>query len=252
VTWHGLFAFLAILTVLCALLTYCVVPDAVSPTPGPKGSALHSLKTVYSDPRFWQLAPVSPTCGTAFALQGLWVSSWLTDVDGVARSTVVTQLFIMALVQSVGAFLIGIGVDRRRQYGIRTQTIFALGAFALIVAQTSLVLRLAIPSFLVWSADAIVGGTSVLSFVALAEYFPKEIAGRANAALAIFHIGGAFTLQYAIGLIVQLWPSEQGHYPAIAYQTAFAFDVALQIAALIWFVVPRSCYAAESFELGKA
>jgi len=35
------------------------------------GSESVSLKTVYSDPRFWRLAPISATCaGTAWALQG--------------------------------------------------------------------------------------------------------------------------------------------------------------------------------------
>jgi hypothetical protein len=30
-----------------------------------------------------------------------------------------------------------------------------------------------------------------------------------------------------------------GHYPVIAYQTAFGICVAIQLAALIWFVAPR-------------
>ena len=72
---------------------------------------------------------------------------------------------------------------------------------------------------------------TVLSYAILAEYFPKELAGRANAALNVFHIGGAFVVQYMTGLLVQLWAPTNGHYPEIAYQTAFAFNVGLQIIA---------------------
>jgi heme A synthase len=72
----------------------------------------------------------------------------------------------------------------------------------------------------------------------MAEYFPAELAGRANAALNLFHIGGAFVVQYMTGLVVQLWAPTDGHYPEIAYQTAFAFSVGLQIAAGIWFALP--------------
>jgi hypothetical protein len=61
---------------------------------------------------------------------------------------------------------------------------------------------------------------------------------RANAALNVFYIGGAFVLQYMTGMVVQLWTPQEGHYPEIAYQTAFALNVTLQIAAWFWFVLP--------------
>ena len=87
----------------------------------------------------------------------------------------------------------------------------------------------------------------MLSYAVLAEYFPKEVAGRANAALNVFHIGGAFALQCLTGLVVQLWPAVGGHYPAIAYQAAFGVNVALQISAAIWFTLPSRA-SAESRE----
>jgi hypothetical protein len=40
--------------------------------------------------------------------------------------------------------------------------------------------------------------------------------------------------------VVQQWTSEAGHYPAIAYQTACALNLALQVAAWIWFALPRT------------
>jgi hypothetical protein len=46
-------------------------------------------------------------------------------------------------------------------------------------------------------------------------------------------------LQYTIGLILQQWPSQDGHYPTIAYQIAFSFNLGLQIAALAWFEFAR-------------
>jgi hypothetical protein len=50
-----------------------------------------------------------------------------------------------------------------------------------------------------------VGAATVLSYAILADYFPKELAGRANAALNVFHIGCAFVVQYVTGLVVQHW-----------------------------------------------
>jgi MFS family permease len=79
-----------------------------------------------------------------------------------------------------------------------------------------------------------VGAATVLSYAVLAEHFPKELAGRANGLLNFFHIGAAFVVQTATGLVLQQWTPDAGHYPEIAYQTAFALNLALQIVAGIW------------------
>ena len=91
-------------------------------------------------------------------------------------------------------------------------------------------------SYASWAVIASVGAATVLSYSAVAEYFPKEVAGQANAALNVLHIGGAFFLQQAIGVIVANWPCQDGHYPSVAYKVAFALVVVLQLAAIMWFM----------------
>jgi hypothetical protein len=107
-----------------------------------------------------------------------------------------------------------------------------------IATQLGLILRLPIPSYLLWAVVAAVGAATVVSFAILAEYFPKQLAGRANAALNLFHIVAAFVVQYTTGVALQHWTPQAGHYPEIAYQTAFALNLGLQIVAWIWFVLP--------------
>jgi hypothetical protein len=62
----------------------------------------------------------------------------------------------------------------------------------------------------------VAGSGPILSYAILAQYFPKEIAGRANGALNLFHFDAAFVIQYIIGVVVAQWPSQDRHYPAIA------------------------------------
>ena len=38
--------------------------------------------------------------------------------------------------------------------------------------------------------------------------------------------------------VVGQWPSQEGHYPVVAYQTAFGLGLVFQAAALLWFVMP--------------
>jgi type IV secretory pathway TrbF-like protein/sugar phosphate permease len=239
VGWRGLFALLAAATASSSLLIYFVVPE-LSAAPSQSKRTPASLKTIYADSRFWRLAPLSATCvGSAWALQGLWAVPWLTDVESLDRATVITQLFVVALALSGGGLLLGTVADRMRRHGIGPQGLFSVTATLFIVAELTLILRLPLPSLFPWSVVAIVGAGTVLSYAILAEYFPNELAGRANGALNVFHLGGAFVFQYATGLIIDQWSSQDGHYPAVAYQAAFGLNVVLQIAALAWFELPR-------------
>jgi MFS family permease len=238
--WRGLFELLAIATAAIAVVIYLLVPEPRSTASASKRCAGVGLRTIYTDARFWRLAPLSATCvGSAWALQGLWVGPWLTDVEGIDRPGLIWHLFVMAVALGAGAVLLGTAADRLARRGIGPEALMAIVAATFIVTQLALILQLPVPSYLTWSVVAAVGAGTVLSYAIVAEYFPKELAGRANGALNVFHLGGAFVLQYSIGLILQQWASDDGHYPASAYQIAFGVNVALQVMALIWFELPR-------------
>ena len=234
--WRELFGLLAVLTAVSAAIIYLVVPEA---TPVATGAVSVGLRKVYADPRFWRLAPLSAACiGTAWALQGLWAAQWLRDVEGLDRADVVFHLFAMAVALSLGAILLGVAADRLCRRGVGPEVLLGLVAALFIATQFALILRLPLPSYLQWAVVAAVGAATVLSFAILAEYFPKQLAGRANAALNLFHIAAAFAVQYGTGIVLQHWTPQDGHYPEIAYQTAFALSLVVQIVAWIWFALP--------------
>ncbi len=242
--WRDLFEWLAFATAVTAGIVYLVVPDAPSPSTT-EGQPLAGLKQIYADPRFWRLAPLSATTiGTAWALQGLWAAPWLSDVEGLDRAALVNHLLAMAVALSVGALLLGLLATRLRRRNIQPQAVFGVVAALFIAVQVALILRWPLPSYVLWCLVAAVGAVTVLSYAIVADYFPKELAGRANAALNVFHVGGAFVLQDLIGVIIDYWAVEGTHHPMIAYQVAFALDLALQLAAWIWFMWPRGQMAA--------
>ncbi|HEY2534652.1 MAG TPA: conjugal transfer protein TrbF [Xanthobacteraceae bacterium] len=236
--WRGLFELLAAVTAISAAIIFLVVPEPVAAAP--KRSTQVSLKIVFADLRFWQLAPLSATAiGSAWALQGLWATHWLTDVEGLDRPGLITQLFIMAVALSLGALLLGTIAERMRRRGIGLHTLFSALAALFIAAQLALILRLPLPYVLSWSVVGVVGAGTVVSYAIVAEYFPKELAGRASAALNVFQFGWAFIVQCATGLVLAQWPSHHDHYPVIAYQVAFGLNIALQIPTLLWFEMAR-------------
>ncbi|MBR0834145.1 MFS transporter [Bradyrhizobium manausense] len=233
--WRQLFEVLAAATVAMAILIYVVVPER-----GAVPSTVRAtLGSVFGDRRFWRIAPLSATCvGSAWSLQGLWAAPWLTDVEGLDRAGLVRQLFIMSIVLSCGAWLFGMTVHYIKRRGIGVETVLAMVAVLFVTAELALILRASLPSILPWSVVAIVGTATVVSFAVIADYFPPELAGRANGALNVLHFGWAFLAQYATGLILEQWPTNDGYRTVQAYQVAFGLNVAVQIAALVWFVLP--------------
>jgi predicted MFS family arabinose efflux permease len=238
--WRSLFEVLTIATLATAGLIYFAVPKSDRSSKGyvSSGKPL-TLRSIFSDPRFLRIAPLSATCiGSSWAMHSLWAASWLADVEGFDRQGVINQLFTMAIGISLGALLLGTLADRLRKRGISTEALLAVFGALFMLAELALIMRVPLPSILPWSIVSVVGAATVLSYAIIADYFPVEIAARANGALNLLHFGWAFAVQYGIGLIVNQWAPQDGHYPLDSYQTAFGFSLALQFAALLWFTVP--------------
>jgi MFS family permease len=238
VGWRGTFAVLAGLSALAALLVLFAVPERPPGRPRIGISPSASLWRVYRDPRFWRIAPLSAVgIGTSWSLQGLWAAPWLRDVAGMERPSVVQHLTLMAFSVCGSALFLGMAAAKLRRRGVKTELILASTLSVSMAAQTALLAGWPLPSYLLWSLIAAAGAATVLSFAILAEQFPKEISARANSALNLLHVGGAFLLQGATGLIIAHWPPTSGTYPAEAHQTAMAALLGLQVATLAWFVV---------------
>ena len=167
--------------------------------------------------RALRIAPLAALgVGASFSLQGLWAAPWLADVAGLDRPAVVEHLTLMAAALAASALLLGAVAERLRRAGIPTELILAATLALSMTAQLALLLGLPVPSHVLF---AVVAAATVLSFAVLAQYFPKEVSGRANAALGVLNMGTAFGLQCLSGFIVALWPADGG-------QRSFVSDVA--------------------------
>jgi sugar phosphate permease len=239
VGWRGLFAILAAASAAVALLILVVVPEK-KPEQAASPARKVGLSTVFTDARFWRVAPLGATgAGMSWALQGLWAAPWLTDVAGLDRSAVVEHLTLMAAVLAASALLLGALAERLRRAGVSTGLFLAATLCLSMAAQLALLLGVPVSSRLLFALTAVASATPVLSFAILARYFPKEVAGRANAALGVLNMGAASGLQCLSGLIIALWPAADEHYPAEAHQAAMATGLGLQLIGMGVFLTPQ-------------
>jgi MFS family permease len=238
VGWRGLFAILAVASAAVSLTILLVVPDRKAPAQAAASPRIGFL-AIYLDPRFMRIAPLAALgVGTSFSLQGLWAAPWLADVAGLDRPAVVEHLTLMAAALAASALLLGAVAERLRRAGIPTELFLAAMLALSMAAQLALLLGLPVSSHLLFAVVAAAGAATVLSFAVLAQYFPKEVSGRANAALGVLNMGTAFGLQCLSGFIVALWPANGGRYPAEAHQAAMVAGLGLQLIALGVFFTP--------------
>ena len=232
--WRALFILLAALATLCAILSVLLVPTPATVT-GDVPDQDHGLPFVLRDPIFRRFAPLAAiVVGTLWALQGQWVAGWLATVKGVRIPDIITYVTLIAVGQSVGALVWGALADWAVRKGLSAASVF-VGAVALCVCiEVAAVGGIALPTSIVWGA-LVAGAAAMLPFVVLLTHFPQAYAARACASIGVLQYAATLFIQSAVGSVVA-----SGQTSATAYAMAFMVPIALQLAALAWFLFPRS------------
>ena len=120
-----------------------------------------------------------------------------------------------------------------------------------VLVQALLAARVPLPAPLLWAAYGVFGGTGILTYAVLAEYFPPRLIGRVNTTFTLVIFIGIFIAQIAVGAALGHWPAVDGHYPAIAHQAVWAGLIVLQLLGALWYFAPHrdkraAAYAVEA------
>ena len=238
--WGTLYILLAALATICAILTALLVPTPATVT-GDVTNQDHGLPFILRDPIFRRFAPLAAVVvGTVWAIQGQWLADWLAAGNGLELTDVIAYISLIAVGQTAGSLVWGVLADWAVRKGLSAASVF-VGAVALCVCiQVAAAGGIALPTSIVWGA-LVAGGAAMLPLVVLLTHFPQAYAARACASVAVLQYVATLFIQLAIGLVVAIWPHEaSGQTSATAYASAFMMPIALQLAALAWFLFPRS------------
>jgi hypothetical protein len=98
-----------------------------------------------------------------------------------------------------------------------------------------------------WVVFGMTGQASVLAYPWLSSFFGAALSGRANTAANLVLFLTAFGTQYAIGAIIDLFPTTaSGGYAPVGYQVGFGVFFAAQLAALGWYLAGRQALVAAA------
>ena len=226
--WRGIFQILSGLTVLAAVLILTTVPEKPGTPSAPTlAGQLRSVGAIFASRAFWQIAPITVSVQAVFlAYQTLWAAEWMRAVDGLGQGAVAEHLQAMAIGMITGYAAIGLATERLAQRGVPPSRVIAVIGGLFLINQAWILIPGAAWPIVQWPLFVFLATASILGYSILSQAFPPEMAGRVNTAVNLLAFVAAFTIQAAVGWVVDAAvargsTSADGH--RLAFSALFVF-----------------------------
>ena len=246
--WRAMFGSLAVVALAVAACMFLVVPE--KKVPGAKelwSEQAAKIFAIFKVPAFWRIgAPMIVMQGTYQGLFGLWLVPWLMDTQGLARSAAAQWLMWAALTYAAASIFFGQGADRLATRGLSRLSLLKLGAALGVAGFFALAYAPGLPKLALLMVYAFGAVGPVLCYAILSRHFPVAVTGRLNTALNVSMFVWAFVVQIGTGMLLRLFPADNGRYPAEGYALVFAILGAVQLAA--WALVATVKKEPEAYQ----
>ena len=241
--WRGLFMALVILTLLAALAVFLIVPEKKGAAGGESlALQLRGIREIFTSARFWRIAPLTTATQASFlSIQGLWAGPWLRDVAGLDREAAASALFWIAAAMVTGYIVTGSLAERLSRRGIPIMTTSLAGIALFLSVQVLIISQILPGTRLLWLCFGFFGTSSILTYAVLTQAFPVHLAGRVNTAVNLLVFVATFAGQWAIGAIINLWPTGPGgSFAPSGFRAGFLLMLLLQLSAMAWYAAART------------
>ena len=217
--WRGIFWALALLVVVAMILIALCVPawhEALSDKPSqPLMAGEVQPLSIWRHPAFVRMVPIGFfTYGGMIAIQTLWVGPWMTRIAGYTAAEAAGGLFAINFAMLINYWVWGWvnpklasrGWDAVRLMRIGLPfSLLALPLAVLVATDTPLAAGWVLPIWIVWIFYFISSAFVSLAQPAVGMAFESHMAGRALTAYNLVIFMGVFTVQWGIGLGIDLF-----------------------------------------------
>jgi len=213
VGWRGLFWLLAAAFILTMLLITWLSPPWQHNDSAPlsdkgteKAKDQGGYGQIWRHPYFRKMSPVGFfNYGGMVAVQTLWAGPWLVKVSGLTPAQAASGLFGINLAMLCAFWLWGVVTPGLSRRGVRVESLIAWGLPMSFLALAWNVASGESTSWMHWAWFCVSSTFLGLSQPAVAMAFPASMAGRALSAYNLVIFAGVFVMQWAIGLMIDLW-----------------------------------------------
>jgi MFS family permease len=245
--WREVFGGLVALNLAVSLLIFLAVPERPAARRSENLAAQwRGFAQIARDAGFWRAALcIGASQSAAVSLATLWVATWLRDVAGYTPAGVARALLLFSFAMLVGYIGFGRAADACVRRGRSTLPLLLGGVAVASLCLGLIALGVRSGTLALWSVFFGSATAIVLSYSIFSRRYPKEMVGRVNTALNTFVFVGMFSGQWAVGLLLNLWPQTARGYAPEAYGWALGALWLVQFAGLAWLWSGRRLFALE-------
>jgi predicted MFS family arabinose efflux permease len=245
--WRGIFGVLAGIVALSMVLIWMLVPAWKIEIRHEKND--EAQRVIWAHPYFIRMVPIGFfVYGGMIAIQTLWAAPWMTRVAGYSAEQAAGGLFAINLAMLLNYWLWGWlnpklslrGWDAVRLIKIGLPiSLVAMPLVALVATDYSFMGGITVPIWLVWVVYFVSSSFVSLAQPAVGMAFPQAIVGRALTAYNLVIFMGVFSMQWGLGLAIDLflW---LGLEVTQAFQAAFGLFWLLCLGSFIHFCTAKS------------
>lgn len=238
--WRTVSAGMALVSLVMAMLLWFGAPDLPRVSRESLAQQLRGTREILGSERFWRVAPLTLlNQGVFLAVQSLWVSAFMRDVQGLAPADSARHVSVIGFAMMAGCVGAGWAARHLERLGISLRAFAGFGMMGFIGVQVLLMAGAPLPLPLLWAAYGVFGSSGILTYALLARRFPDALIGRATTALTLTVFLATFAFQVGIGVVLDFWPASGGRYPARAHLAVWAGLVVLQVLASAWYLMGR-------------
>ncbi|GJM16674.1 MAG: membrane protein [Thermodesulfobacteriota bacterium] len=239
--WRNLCYLLGLMTFLIAVLIFVInKDDKVGNEKESLSGNVKGLISIYKNGFFWRISPLLIfSLGGFIAMQGLWLGPWLHRVVDLTHLQSANYLLVIAVSMIFGFLSGGLFSKIASRLGLSLATIVVIGIGIHILTQFVIILNILTLHYLIWFIFGYFAQVTLVNYSILAQHFGPKISGRALTAANILVFLFAFVVQYLFGVVVHYWPRMTGSDIAEGFKVGLSALVALELIALIWYVVYR-------------
>jgi len=235
VGWRGVFWGLAgMLALAMGLVAWFVPRDAAAPATGAAGAGQGTYRQIVRHPLFVRTAPAGFFIyGGMIAVQALWAGPWMTRVAGLDAAAAARGLFAINLVMLFAFMAWGVVMPRLARRGIDAMRLMRWGLPLCLCSLLVILWRGPSAGAWHWAAWCVACTFVTVSQPAVGAAFQAALAGRALSAFNLVIFSGVFSIQWGIGLLVDVTLSV-GASEVAAFRSAFAVLAACSVASYLW------------------
>ncbi len=256
ISWRGVFWIMSGLILLAtALLFFKLKPIETEinarqlasqrdNTTGDTASLATGYSAIFASPYFRRMALLGAIHQGGFmAMQTLWAGPWMVRVLGLSLDQTSQVLFLFNFTLLLSYLVLSWWAPRYVSFndkpGIPVLKAVSIGLAGAVIVQALMVFYVTSWSWILWVPFAILVTVTTLAQMHVSLAFPPQQAGRANSAFNLTLFIGAFSIQWGIGLLIDLFMM-QGWSQSDAMRLSWGLYVLLQLAVLIVFVKSRA------------